>query len=843
MIFSALINNITLIVALSIFYSFIIRRWKYGTRSSQVLSGFLFGAVAVIGMINPLVFSPGLIFDGRSIIISIAGFIGGWVTALIAAVMSIIYRAWLGGPGAIMGVSVITSSAVIGIIYHDLRRRKPEIATPWHLIGFGIIVHVCMLALTMTLPANMRFLVFSNIALPVILIYPLGTLLVCVVLLDLESRRRAEEALQESEEQFKTIFEMASIGMAQADTQTGQWLRVNQKICDITGYSPQEMLLMHVREITHPEDSERDWSAFQNVVSGNAPNYQLEKRYIRKDGTIVWVNVNMTVSRDLSGRPLRTIATIEDITDRKRAEEALRKSEENYRLLFENMMAGFALHEMIYDGNGHPVDYRYLEINPAFEKLTGRKAETMLGRTIKELMPHTEAYWIETYGKVAKTGEPIAFQNYAQEIGRYFDVWAFSPAQDRFAVVFVDVTEQKKADEERQILAERLQRAEKMEALGLLSGGVAHDLNNVLGILIGYSELLLHKTEESSPVRTYATNIMGASERAAAIVQDMLTLARRGVQDRKAVNLNTLILHFLKAPEFEGIKTLHPNLEVKTDLEAQLLAIMGAPAQLNKTIMNLVTNAAEAMATGGRVTIATHNQYMDRPVQGYDEIREGDYVVLSVSDSGIGIPPEDITHIFEPFYTKKVMGKSGTGLGLAVVWGTVKDHNGYIDVRSEEGKGSTFSLYFPVTREEIPLESARLSLSEYLGHGESVLVVDDVPGQRDLAAEMLRKLNYSVAAASSGEEALIYLQDHTVDLIVLDMIMDPGMDGLDTFRKVLETHPNQRAIIVSGFSETDRVRTAHDLGAGEYVKKPYVLERLGLAVRKELDRSRVTSAD
>ena len=166
-IFSALINNITLIVALSIFYSFIIRRWKYGSRSSQIISGFLFGAVAVVGMMNPLIVSPGLIFDGRSIIISIAGFIGGWVTALIAAVMSIIYRAWLGGPGAIMGVSVITSSAAIGIVYHYLRRRKPDIVTPLHLIGFGIIVHICMLALTMTLPVNMRFQVFSNMALPV----------------------------------------------------------------------------------------------------------------------------------------------------------------------------------------------------------------------------------------------------------------------------------------------------------------------------------------------------------------------------------------------------------------------------------------------------------------------------------------------------------------------------------------------------------------------------------------------------------------------------------------------------------------------------------------------------
>ncbi|MDP3284429.1 MAG: response regulator, partial [Desulfobacterales bacterium] len=247
--------------------------------------------------------------------------------------------------------------------------------------------------------------------------------------------------------------------------------------------------------------------------------------------------------------------------------------------------------------------------------------------------------------------------------------------------------------------------------------------------------------------------------------------------------------------------------------------------------------ASEAMPKGGVLTIKTANQYLDKPIQGYDEIREGDYVVLSVSDTGEGIHPADLKRIFEPFYTKKVMGRSGTGLGLAVVWGTVKDHNGYINVQSEEGKGSTFTLYFPVTREELSTEHVAVPISEYMGKGESILIVDDVKGQRDLAEEMLRKLNYRVTSVYSGEEAVAYLKEHKADLMVLDMIMDPGMDGLDTYRSVLEMCPKQKAIIVSGFSESDRVKAAQALGAGAYVKKPYVIEKLGLAVRKELDRS------
>jgi CheY-like chemotaxis protein len=275
---------------------------------------------------------------------------------------------------------------------------------------------------------------------------------------------------------------------------------------------------------------------------------------------------------------------------------------------------------------------------------------------------------------------------------------------------------------------------------------------------------------------------------------------------------------------------------VRTDLEADVLNMSGSSVHVEKTLMNLISNAAEAMPNGGEITIRTRSRYLDKPVSGYDEVKEGDYVVLSISDTGEGIPADDLKRIFEPFYTKKVMGRSGTGLGLAVVWGTVKDHHGYINVESNEGKGTTFTLYFPVTREELSPEEVSVSASAYMGNGESILVVDDVKEQRELACAMLKKLNYTVVTVSSGEEAVEYMQDHEVDLVVLDMIMDPGMDGLDTYRKILGLHPHQKAVIVSGYAETERVKKAQSLGAGAYVKKPYVLEKLGLAVKKELGR-------
>jgi Signal transduction histidine kinase len=380
----------------------------------------------------------------------------------------------------------------------------------------------------------------------------------------------------------------------------------------------------------------------------------------------------------------------------------------------------------------------------------------------------------------------------------------------------------------------RLRRAEKMEALGTLAGGVAHDLNNVLGVLVGYSELLLMEIPEGNPWRRHVSQIMQSSQRATAMIQDLLTMARRGVLVSEVVNLNEVITDYLETPEFEKLKAYHPSVAFRTELGKGLLNVKGSPVHLGKTIMNLVSNASEAISDQGDVTIRTETRYLDKPVRGYDEVEEGDYVILTVSDNGMGISARDIEKIFEPFYTKKVMGRSGTGLGLAVVWGTVKDHNGYIDVKSEDGKGSTFTIYLPATREELTRDEQKAAPAQYMGRGESILVVDDVIAQREVATSVLTKLGYKVNSVSSGEEAVEYLRTHKVDLIVLDMIMDPGIDGLDTYKMILEINPKQKAIIVSGFSETERVHQAQALGAGAYVKKPYLLERLGMAVRQEL---------
>jgi len=252
-------------------------------------------------------------------------------------------------------------------------------------------------------------------------------------------------------------------------------------------------------------------------------------------------------------------------------------------------------------------------------------------------------------------------------------------------------------------------------------------------------------------------------------------------------------------------------------------------------VMNLVTNAAEAMPEGGVVTITLCNHYLDKPVHGYKEVTEGHYVLLIVRDTGHGIAEEDLRFIFEPFYTRKKMGISGTGLGMAVVWGAVRDHKGYIDVRSAPGKGATFSLYFPATMQlQVPEQPE--DLEKYQGRGEVVLVVDDVKEQRLIATDILRNLGYTADAVASGEEAVAYLKKRPVDLLVLDMIMDPGIDGIETYRQALQIKPHQRALIASGYSEYNRVEQAMQLGVLVYLRKPYTVGGLAKAVRQELDR-------
>ncbi len=404
-----------------------------------------------------------------------------------------------------------------------------------------------------------------------------------------------------------------------------------------------------------------------------------------------------------------------------------------------------------------------------------------------------------------------------------------------FEGIVWDITERVEAEEEKSVLQAKLQRSQTMESLGLLAGGVAHDLNNILSGVVSYPDLLLMDMPEDNTLRKPLETIQESGQRAVAIVQDLLTVARGVATTKQPLNLNDVVNNYLHSPEHAKLKQFHPAVTVISNLDSNLLNIEGSPAHIKKIVMNLIWNASEAIDGAGTVTIATENRYVDKPLRGYSYVIEGEYTVLSVSDDGAGISADDIERIFEPFYTKKVMGRSGTGLGLAVTWNVIRDHGGYIDVKSDRN-GTSFEVYLPITRIDVSDESISAPPDDYTGHGEAILVVDDVETQREMSCKMLDKLGYKVNAMSSGEDAVEYLKEHTADLILLDMIMDPGINGRETYERILAIHPRQKAIIVSGFAATDEVKATLQLGAGQYIKKPFKLQQIGQAVKEELKK-------
>jgi PAS domain S-box-containing protein len=531
----------------------------------------------------------------------------------------------------------------------------------------------------------------------------------------------------------------------------------------------------------------------------------------------------------------------QEIVERARVEEALRTSEQKHRLLSEN------INDIIWTMD---LDLNYTYVSPVATKLQGWEPADLATMTIdKMLTPASLKKASQIFAEQLAIGERTGNYNrsvtmelelYRKNGSTFMSEVTASPVlgeDDRptgILGVTRDITERRRADKEKAVLQRQLERSKKMESLGLLAGGVAHDLNNVLSGIVSYPDLLLMDLPEDNALRAPIETIKESGQKAATIVQDLLTLARRGVSTSEVLSLNSLIEGLQRSAEHQKLLAYYPDIRFSFELDADLPNIKGSSVHLNKTIMNLVSNAAEAQPNGGEIIVTTQSLYMDRAIRGYDTVKAGEYVRLRVKDSGEGISETDLDHIFEPFYTKKKMGRSGTGLGLAVVWGTVQDHDGYIDVQSMQGEGTVFDLYFPLSRDAVEEKNPRLGLAAIQGGGETVLVVDDMESQRNIATHLLQRLNYTAHAVDSGEAAIQYLKDHTVDLVILDMIMDPGMDGLETWRQIIKLHPGQRAIIASGYAETDKVKTAQRLGAGEYLKKPYMIDRLGKAVKKAL---------
>lgn len=515
-----------------------------------------------------------------------------------------------------------------------------------------------------------------------------------------------------------------------------------------------------------------------------------------------------------------------------RTERAIKESERKYRTLFETATDGI----LILSDAGLIVD-----ANPAACAMYGRGRDELVGLAVRALFQRDDQPTIQEFITSALAGRP--FRRRVQGVrkdGAAIEAELSGSVHDLRGQPCVllntrDLTERTHAEREKEELEAKLMRSKKMEALGLLAGGVAHDLNNILSGIVSYPDMLRAELtpEPGSNLSDMLDTMQEAGTRAAAVVSDLMTMARGSASRHVVISLNTLVNEFLMFGEARALKARFPTIRFETRLDEALPSIKASVVGVKQSIVNLVQNSAEAIQGAGVVRIETQRQRVDEVIAGYSDIPPGDYVVLSVFDSGTGIAPHDLERIFEPFYTRKQLGRPGTGLGLAIVWNAVQENNGYIDVHSDSS-GSMFELYFPVSREAEPSKVVKASRSELVGNGEKILVVDDEPRLRAIACRMLASLGYQPQAVGSGEEAVEYVKSNPVDLLVLDMIMDPGINGRQTYERIVRQIPGQKAIIASGYADSEDILTAQTLGVGECLRKPYTLEQLGKSVLLEL---------
>ncbi|MBI5343555.1 MAG: PAS domain-containing protein [Deltaproteobacteria bacterium] len=805
-----------------------------------------------------------------------------------------------------------------------------ESISPRHWLVLIALV-VCLMALGYWYRAGAAGVII------VLFILPVGTVAACAFRTLRESERReAEEKLRGSRYLLQTLVEGTSDAIYVKDPE-GRYLLFNTAASRFTGKSPEAVIGKDDTFLFPTEEANAVMEGDRAVMdSGETRTY--EEHVTTAGGEKATFLSTKGPLFDEHGNTTGLFGIARDITDRKRAEE-------NYRTLFREMLDGFAQHEILCDEQGRAVDYRFLSVNPAFERLTGLKGEEIVGRTVLEVLPGIEPSWIETYGRVALTGEPAFFENYSGNLDRHYVVTAFRPAPRQFACIFSDITDRKRAEDrirsetslrnvlldnmpcialvlkkqtreivacneiaksfgavvgktchgsiprqdppcpfcrapdlwdtgtnqqievehlgkfwqgfwvpfsddlyvhyifdvtdrrraedEKEILRAQLQQAMKMEAVGRLAGGVAHDFNNLLTAIIGNVSLASMKVPPSDKVTDLLAEAKKAAERAARLTQQLLAFSRKQIIEPKVLDLNDLVADL----EPMLARLIGENIELHTVPGGGLGPVKVDPGQFEQILVNMAVNARDAMPDGGKLLIETANVELD---DGYcarhPGAQPGRFVMLAVSDTGHGMSEEVKKHIFEPFFTTKPKG-SGTGLGLSMIYGTVLQAGGSIEVDSEEGRGTAFKIHLPRAEGEATRPAKDNGPPDLPGGSEAILLVEDEDVVRDLCVKLLDRLGYRVIQASSGEEAVLLAGNcgERVDLLMTDVVL-PGMNGRELADRLVSLHPETKVLFTSGYTDDAIVRhgVLHDDVA--FIGKPYSLPVLSKKIRQVLDR-------
>jgi PAS domain S-box-containing protein len=626
----------------------------------------------------------------------------------------------------------------------------------------------------------------------------------------------------------RLIFDLMPVGVCFLKNRTVEL--ANQACYKIFGYEAREIVGMNTAAFYKSDSDYQRFGSEGYEAIAKALTYTTEAEMKRKDGSLIWCSL---IGRAVNAENIEegVIVMIQDISQRKLAELELCNSEEKYHTLFNEMLDGFALHEIICDDAGKPCNYSFIAVNPAFVRLTGLDPENLSGRTILDIMPDIEPFWIETYGKVALTGEPVLFENYNKVLDKHFEVKAFRSAPKQFVTLFSDITERKKALQEKFELEAQLFQAQKMESVGRLAGGVAHDFNNMLGVILGHADLALMEMEPSQPIYADLEEIRNAAVRSAELTRQLLAFARKQTVLPKVLDLNDTIGGMIKMLQ----RLLGEHIQLNWQPEANLWPVKVDPSQIDQILANLCVNARDSIVDTGNITIETRMVSVNNSdISQHADFDPGDYVCFSVSDDGCGMDRETQAHIFEPFFTTKAVGE-GTGLGLATVYGAVKQNNGYINVYSEPGNGTIFTVYLPRHLCSMEYDQLQPIQEQALNGEETILLVEDESSILRMTTKMLEIKGYTVLSADSAEAAksLAAAYHDQFRLLIVDVIM-PNINGRELAQQILSLNPKVKVLYMSGYT-ADVIAKRGILEQGvAFIQKPFSINELAQKVREVL---------
>ena len=834
--FPALIQNAALLLAMAFAYDLITNRYRLQKPGLlvQLSVGVGLGVLCIIIMLSSWRYVTGIVFDTRSVLLGVAGLFFGVVPTTVAMAMAAAFRLSLGGAATWVGVGVILASGTLGLLWHHFRGQQVEEFSWRELYLFGLLVHAVMLALMFILPRTTALQVLAQISLPVLTIYPLATALLGSLMVNRLRREDFSTQLQTSEERLRLALMAANQGLYDLNVQTGE-AKVSPEYATMLGYDPVEFHESNAKwiERLYPDDHAPVVAVYRDYIAGKIPEYRVEFRQRTKAGEWKWIlSLGKVVEYDAAGRPLRMLGTHTDITERKQAEVTLGESEQRFRSLLEDV-PNIAV-------QGYDRQRRAVFWNTASEILYGFSREEALGRQLEELIipPEMRQGVIGAVNSWLNQGTPIPAGELVLQGkgGRPVNVFSSHVMQinihgePEMYCIDIDIAERKRNEEEKEKLQAQLLQAQKMESVGRLAGGVAHDFNNMLQTILGYSDLSLAQIEATSPVHEGLLEIRKAAMRSADLTRQLLAFARKQTASPKILDLNDTVSGMLKMLQ----RLIGEDIDLAWLPGHSLWPVKIDPSQLDQILANLAVNARDAIADTGKITIETGNVSLDTAYcADHPESLPGEYVLLVVSDNGCGMDKETLIHIFEPFFTTKEQGK-GTGLGLGTVYGIVRQNNGFVNVYSEPGQGTTFSIYLPsFVNETVTAETSRTEGPA--GGTETVLLVEDDASILTLGKTILQRLGYTVLAANTPMMAIQLAQEYAgeIHLLITDVVM-PEMNGRELVQRLSSLRPAMQCLYMSGYT-ADVIAHHGVLEPGiHFIQKPFSISDLALAVRETL---------